>query len=168
MSSDSSKTPPLPEELRDVLATLGNETPPDEREFAARLHRRLVAAGAPPSPTWLERLNASGAELWQEFARDARQKRSLLTGAMLGALATATAFLLLSGGHPLRDANPASGPDDETADVDSPSTGPAERKAQRAVGDRRPTRDRLGEDIGAERPERSRGHADQAPSRGAH
>jgi hypothetical protein len=143
------------EELRDVLDRLGSEAPPDEREFAARLHCRLVAAGSPPSPTWLERLHAGAAELWQELGRDARQKRTLLTGAMLGALATATAFLLLSSGHPLRDANPTS-PDDETADVDSPKTGPAERKAQRAVGDRRPTRDRLGEDIGAERPERPR------------
>ena len=154
MSPESPRTPLLPQELRDVLDGLGNEAPPDEREFAARLHRRLVAAGPPPSPTWLERLHAGGAELWQELVRDARPKRSLLTGAMLGALATATAFLLLSGGHISRDNNPA-GPDDETADVDSPSAGPA-RKAQRAVGDRRPTRDRLGEDIGAERPERAR------------
>jgi hypothetical protein len=159
MSSDSSKSPPLPEELRAALEALGNETPPEEREFSARLHRRLVAAGAPPAPGWLERLGVS--EIWQELSRDARQKRSLLTGAVLGALATATTFLVLSSGHPLRDASPTASPDDETADVDDPSLGPADRKAQRAVGDRRPMRDRLGEDIGAERPERPRVH--QAP-----
>ena len=160
MSSDPNKSPHLPEDVRDVLSTLGHEAPPDEREFAARLHRRLVAAGPPRAPGWLERLGASGAALWQDNGTDARQRRTLLTGAVIGALATATAFLMLTGGHPGRDGNPATGPEDETADVDSPSAGPAERKAQRAVGDRRPTRDRLGEDIGAERPERVRGHAE--------
>jgi hypothetical protein len=165
MSSDSSKSPAFSGDLRDVLDELGNETPADEREFSSRLHCRLVAAGPPPAPGWLERLGAGGVELWQEIGRDARQKRSLLTGAVLGALAMATAFLLLSGGRPLRDGNPAVSPDDETADVDSPSLGPAERKAQRAVGDRRPTRDRLGDDIGAERPERAHPHPELAPTR---
>jgi hypothetical protein len=165
MSTDPNKSLHLPEDLRDVLGTLGHETPPDEREFAARLHRRLVAAGPPRAPGWLERLGASGAALWQDHSADARQKRTLLTGAVIGALATATAFLMLTGGHPGRDGNPATGPEDETADVDSPSAGPAERKAQRAVGDRRPTRDRLGDDIGAERPERVRGHAEGPETR---
>jgi hypothetical protein len=165
MSSDSSKSPAFSEDLRDALDALGNETPPEEREFSARLHRRLVASGPPPAPGWLERLGAGGAELWQDLGRDARQKRSLLTGAVLGALAMATTFLLLSSGRPLRDGNPTASPDDETADVDSPSLGPAERKAQRAVGDRRPTRDRLGEDIGAERAERPRGHVDGPQTR---
>jgi len=165
MSSDPNKSLHLPEDLRNVLGTLGHETPPDEREFAARLHRRLVAAGPPRAPGWLERLGTSGAALWQDHGSDARQKRTLLTGAVMGALATATAFLVLAGGRPARDGNPATGPDDETADVDSPSVGPAERKAQRAVGDRRPTRDRLGQDIGAERPERVRAHPEVAGTR---
>jgi hypothetical protein len=159
MSSDTLKSLPLPEDVRDALEALGNEPPPDEREFAARLHRRLAAAGAPPTPGWLERLCAATADLWQEVA----QKRPLITGAVIGALTTATAFLLLSGGHPLRDGNPAVSPDDETADVDSPGPVPAERKPQqRAVGDRHLTRDRLGEDIGAERPERSRAPASRS------
>jgi hypothetical protein len=161
MSTDSSKSPPLSEDLRGALDEIGRETPPDEREFAARLHRRLVAAGPPPAPGWLERAAVAGVELLQELARDARQKRSLLTGAVIGALATATTFLLLSGGHPLHDGTPGANPreDDETADVDGPSgptLGPADRTAQHAVGDRRLTRDRLGDDIGAERPERAR------------
>jgi hypothetical protein len=147
MSSDSNR-PQLPEDLRDLLREMGQETPPGEREFAARLHRSLAAAGQPPTSGWLERLGGGLGE----------QKRSLLTGAVLGALATATAFLLLSNGRPLRDGNPAASPEDEMADVDTPSLGPGDRKAQRAVGDRRITRDRLGEDIGAERPERARAH----------
>jgi hypothetical protein len=161
MSSDTQKSLSLslPEDVRDALAALGNETPPDEREFAARLHRRLAAAGAPPASGWLERLQTRGAEVWQE----AVQKRSLVTGAVLGALATATAFLLLSGGRPLRDGTPAASPDDETADVETPGSDPAERGSQRAVGDRHITRDRLGEDIGAERAERPRPH-DVAPT----
>jgi hypothetical protein len=163
MSTDPSKSPPLSEDLRGALDALGREAPPDEREFSARLHRRLVAAGPPPALGWLERAAAAGVELLQELARDARQKRSLLTGAVIGALATATTFLLLSGGRPLHDGTPAASPDDETADVDGPNgpngptLGPTDRKAQRAVGDRRLTRDRLGDDIGAERPERARG-----------
>jgi hypothetical protein len=179
MSAPPSKSLPSLEDVRDVLEALGSEAPPDEREFAARLHRRLVASGAPPPPSWLEgwlegwreswlgwleRLHATGTDLWQETS----QKRSLLTGAVLGALAMATAFMLLSGGRPLRDGNPAARPSndsDETADVDGPGAGPTEHKSQRAVGDRRPTRDRLGEDIGAERPERSsRDHVDLSPT----
>ncbi len=152
MSSDTQKSLPLPEDVRDALAALGSEAPPDEREFSARLHRRLAEAGAPPAPGWLERAQGIGADLWQE----ALQKRSLVTGAVLGALATATAFLLLSGGHPLHDGGPTVSPDDETADVDGPGITPSDRKQQRAVGDRHLTRDRLGEDIGAERPERPR------------
>jgi hypothetical protein len=147
MTSDGLKSLSLPEEVREILEELKNEAPPDEREFSARLHRRLVAAGPPPPPGWLERLSA----LW----RDAPQRRSLVTGAVLGALATATAFLMLSG-HPLRD---SVGPEDDTADVDAPGLDPAEHKALRAVGDRRITRDRLGDDIGAERAERAHGPA---------
>jgi hypothetical protein len=147
----------LPVVVRTALTALADEAPPDEREFSARLHRRLVAAGAPPTPSWLGRLREIGLELWRTFGHDTPQKRSLLTGAILGALATATAFLLLSG---LRGASPER-PGDETSslvDTGDPSgaTGGAEHKGQHAVGDRRPTRDRLGEDIGAERPERLR------------
>jgi hypothetical protein len=163
MSADS-PTPSqraLPVVVREALEALkeiDGDTPPDERAFSAQLHRRLVAAGPPPS-TWLERL--------RDFARavghDSPQQRSLVTGAILGALATATTFLLLSNSHPLHetgsarpgvDTSSAQGPGD---DPSAPSAG-AERKgqAQRAVGDRRPSRDRLGLDIGAERPERMR------------
>jgi hypothetical protein len=181
MSAPPLKSLPSLEDVRDVLEALGSEAPPDEREFAARLHRRLVASGAPPPPSWLEgwlegwreawlgwldRLAATGADLWH----DTSQKRSLLTGAVLGALVMATVFMLLSGGRPLREANPAASANnsDDTADVDGRGAGPAERKSQRAVGDRRPTRDRLGEDIGAERPERSsRDHVDLPPPRRA-
>ena len=42
MSSDSQRSL-LPEDVRNALAAMGNEAPPDEREFAARLHRRLAA-----------------------------------------------------------------------------------------------------------------------------
>jgi hypothetical protein len=149
MKFDTQRSLQLPAEVRDALDDLAKETPPDEREFSARLHRRLAAAGAPPAPGWLERLQAWASDLWQQ---DASPRRTLATGAVLGALATATAFLLLSGGHPFHDGGPAVGPDDDTAEVDT--AGPAEHKALRAVGDRRITRDRLGEDFGAERPER--------------
>jgi hypothetical protein len=151
MSSDSQRHL-LPEDVREALEALGSETPPHEREFSARLHRRLAAAGTPPAPGWLERLQAGAVDLW----RDMTSRRPLVTGAVLGALATATAFLLMSGAHPLRDANPAVGPEDEAAEVDNPGVDQAEHKTLRAVGDRRITRDRLGEDIGAERPERPR------------
>jgi hypothetical protein len=152
MTWDSQRSLQLPKEVRDALDDLGSEAPPDEREFSARLHRRLAEAGAPPAPSWLERFQGWVSDLWQ----DASQKRTLATGAVLGALATATAFLLLTGGHPFRDGGPAVSPDDDTAaDVD-PGVGPSEHKALRAVGDRRIMRDRLGEDIGAERPERPR------------
>jgi hypothetical protein len=159
MSSDSPKSPNsqrslLTDEVREALAAARSEELPDEREFAARLHRRLAAAGPPPAPGWLERLSASVVDLWQGVA----PKRSLVTGALLGALATAAAFLILQG-RPWRDGPPAAAPDDETADVGSAIEGsvvaPVGRKAQRAVGDRRLTRDRLEQDIGAERPERS-------------
>jgi hypothetical protein len=150
MSSDTQKCLPLP--VRDTLTDLGKDAPPDAHEFSARLHRRLVSAGAPPVPGWLDRAR----ELWRTLGHDTPQKRSLLTGAILGALATATTFLLLSGGHPLRGAGPAR-PGDETSSLDgAPSAlpGGVDRHGQHAVGDHRPTRDRLGEDIGAERPER--------------
>jgi hypothetical protein len=78
-----------------------------------------------------------------------------VTGAVLGALATATAFLVLSG-HPLRDGNPAASPEDDIADVDTPGLDASGPKTVRAVGDRRIMRDRLGDDIGAERAERAR------------
>jgi hypothetical protein len=153
--------PVVVREALEALRSIEGDTPPNEREFSAQLHRRLVAAGPPPS-TWLERL--------RDFARavghDSPQQRSLVTGAILGALATATTFLLLSNSHPLHETGSAR-PGVETTSsaqvqmqkqMDDPS-GPAggvDHKGQRAVGDRRPTRDRLGLDIGAERPERAR------------
>jgi hypothetical protein len=150
MTFDTQRSLQLPKEVRDALDDLRQETPPDEREFSARLHRRLVAAGPPPAPNWFERLQGWASDLWQ----DTSQKRTLVTGAVLGALATATAFLLLSTGHPLHDGGPAVSPDDDTAEADTPGLDRSEHKALRAVGDRRITRDRLGEDFGAERPER--------------
>lgn len=155
MTFDTQRSLQLPKEVRDALDDLGDEAPPEEREFSARLHRRLAAAGAPPTPGWVERLQGWAVDVW----RDASQKRTLAMGAVLGALATATAFLLLSGGHPFRDGGPAAGPDDDTAEADAPGANvndESEHKTLRAVGDRHITRDRLGEDIGAERPERPR------------
>jgi hypothetical protein len=151
--------PVVVREALEALRSIDGDTPPNEREFAAQLHRRLVAAGPPPS-TWLERL--------RDFARavghDSPQQRSLLTGAILGALATATTFLLLSNSHPLHETGERgsvrSGVATSSAQIqgDDPSAaaGGVDHKGQRAVGDRRPTRDRLGFDLGAERPERSR------------
>jgi hypothetical protein len=146
--------PVVVREALEAIRSVDGDAPPNEREFAAQLHRRLVAAGPPPS-TWLERL--------RDFARavghDSPQQRSLLTGAILGALATATTFLLLSNSHPLHETRSArtgvetSGSQVQADDPGTPSAG-VEHKGQRAVGDRRPTRDRLGLDIGAERPER--------------
>jgi hypothetical protein len=152
MKWDTQRSLQLPQEVRDVLDELSHEAPPDEREFSARLHRNLAAAGAPPAPGWLERLQGWASDLWQ----DASQKRTLATGAVIGALATATAFLLLSGGHPFHDGGPTVSPDDDTAEVDAPGLDRSEHKALRAVGDRRITRDRLGDDLGADRPERAR------------
>jgi hypothetical protein len=162
MSADS-PTPSqraLPVVVREALEAIrpvDGDAPPGEREFAAQLHRRLVAAGPPPS-TWLERL--------LEFARavghDSPQQRSLVTGAILGALATATTFLLLSNSHPLHgtgDARPGvetSSAQVQMKDQPSATAGGVDHKGQRAVGDRRRTRDRLGLDIGAERPERAK------------
>jgi hypothetical protein len=161
MSADS-PTPSqraLPVVVREALRAIEGDEPPNEHAFSAQLHRRLVAAGPPPS-TWFERL--------RDFARavghDSPQQRSLLTGAILGALATATTFLLLSNSHPLHETGAARSRVETTSSaqtqIDDPSAAAAgvEHKGQRAVGDRRPTRDRLGLDIGAERPER--GHLD--------
>ena len=151
MKFDTQRSLQLPQEVRDVLDELRHEAPPDEREFSARLHRNLAAAGAPPAPGWFERMRGWASDLWQ----DASQKRTLATGAVLGALATATAFLMLSGGHPFSAAGPTVSPDDDTAEVDAPRIDRSEHKALRAVGDRRITRDRLGDDLGSDRPERS-------------
>jgi hypothetical protein len=147
--------PVVVREALEALHSIDGDAPPNEREFAAQLHRRLVAAGPPPS-TWLERL----CEFARAVGHDSPQQRSLLTGAILGALATATTFLLLSNSHPLHETGSARpGVETSSAQVqgrgDDPSTAAGvEHKGQRAVGDRRPTRDRLGLDIGAERPER--------------
>jgi hypothetical protein len=151
MKWDTQRSLQLPQEVRDVLDELGREALPDEREFSARLHRNLAAAGAPPAPGWFERMRGWASDLWQ----DASQKRTLATGAVLGALATATAFLLLSGGHPFSAGGPTVSPDDDTAEVDAPGLDRSEHKTLRAVGDRRITRDRLGDDLGSDRPERA-------------
>ena len=156
MSADSPRSsPPSADDVRGALRALGQEAPAAEREFAARLHRRLVAAGAPPAVTCVERLVEGLREPWREL----RQQRALVTGAVLGALVTATAFTLLAGPRPqpavdvgatvLRGFAP--GP----RYLDRPNLNP-ERKAPHTVGDRRSLRDRMGADIGAERPERPR------------
>jgi hypothetical protein len=152
MSSEGRKTPDSPDDVRGILRELGAETPPDEREFAAKLHRRLVAAGAPPAAPWLGRLGEGARELWRELAGDRPQRRSLLTGAVLGALVTALAFTLLSGSRDTPEAavEPAPAPQVEAWGVvpaprTPPRPGAGEHKSHTA-GDRRPTRDRLGSD----------------------
>jgi hypothetical protein len=144
--------PVIVREALEALKEIDGETLPNEREFSAQLHRRLVAAGPPPS-TWLEHLR----DFTRALGHDSPQQRSLLTGAILGALATATTFLLLSNGHPLHETGSArAAVETSTLGVDGPN-GPSagvEHKGQHAVGDHRSTRDRLGLDVGAERPER--------------
>ena len=149
MSSDSPKHPLSPEEVRAALRALGADAAPGEREFAAALHRRLVAAGTPPALTWLGRLRGALAG-----------SRPVLTGAVLGALVTATAFLLIGANRGGRDTGATVDRETPAAPVDRPVLRPsspgAPTKAVRTLGDHRLTRDRLGEDIGAERPERAR------------
>jgi hypothetical protein len=156
MSAGSPKSPPpSPDELRAALRELGEEPPSGERDFAAGLHRRLVAAGA-PRPAWRARV----ACLWQDLWRDRPQRRSLLTGAVLGALVTAVVLTLLSPGA--RDRQEADGQDPSAPEACAPDVvatpvvpaGTTEHHGH-AVGDRRPTRDRMGAFIGAERPERA-------------
>jgi hypothetical protein len=141
-----------PEEVRGALRALAEETPPGEREFTARLHRRLAAAGPPPAETWLARLVASFRDPWRDV-----QRRALLTGALVGALVTATLFTLVAGA--------GSGPQPHTG-VTSSRLAPtmryfdrpnlhADRKSPRTLGDRRSARDRLGADFAADRPERA-------------
>jgi hypothetical protein len=161
----SAPSAPSVDAIRGALRGLRDEASPDEREFAARLHRNLVAAGAPPSTTWLGRLVDSGRDLWRELGRDRPQKRTLLTGAVLGALVTATALSVLTGarpGHdtvrgPMRAGGEVWGADEAGPPVLRPGAAP-EHKTPRTAGDHRPTRDRMGADIGAERPERPRVH----------
>jgi hypothetical protein len=151
-----------PADLRGALRALGEEAPPGEREFAARLHRRLAEAGAPPERTWLDGvLSPFGEGLrapWHEM-----QRRTLLTGALLGALVTAAAFLLVA------SARPPSRDDSRVVSVhasapvmrylDRPNLR-AERKSPHTLGDRRSARDRLGADFAADRPERPRAHVE--------
>jgi hypothetical protein len=156
MSSRPPKAPgaPLsPEEVRGTLRELGAQPLEDEREFGAELHRRLAAAGEPPAFGWLAWLREAvvGA-------------RPMLTGAVLGALVTATAFLLLGGRGPTRDV-------ETTVERSASAPTPApieERPTQRPMGgrgrtygDRHVTRDRMTDDIGAERPERLHGRYDR-------
>jgi hypothetical protein len=138
-----------------VLRELAHEAArpqPDDREFGAELHRRLAAAGEPPAFGWLARLREA-----------VTRARPVLTGAVVGALVTATAFMLL-GARPPRDAETtvdrsASAPEvieaAPTQVTGHPASRPPGGRAVRTMGDRHVTRDRLGDDIGAERPERS-------------
>jgi hypothetical protein len=146
--------------VRGVLRELAHEaggdqaqTDTDAREFGAELHRRLAAAGEPPAFGWLARLREA-----------VTRARPVLTGAVVGALVTATAFMLL-GARPPRDAETtvdrsASAPEvieATPAQVTGRTSRPPGGRAVRTMGDRHVTRDRMGDDIGAERPERSHG-----------
>lgn len=161
----ASGAPLSPDEVRGALRELGRRaeaaeaTELDEREFGAELHRRLAAAGEPPAYGWLARLQESVA-----------RARPMLTGAVLGALVTATAFLLLGARGPARDTNEtvesidrsASAPppaliEERPAPRSAPSMSPSMMGRGRTMGDRHVTRDRMTDDIGAERPERLHG-----------
>jgi hypothetical protein len=158
MSSRPPKAPgaPLsPDEVRGALRELGHrplQTEADEREFGAELHRRLAAAGEPPTFGWFARL-------WEGVAR----ARPMLTGALLGALVTATAFLLLGARGPARDVETtvdrsASAPPPALIEErPTPRPSPSMMGRGRTMGDRHVTRDRMTDDIGAERPERLHG-----------
>lgn len=153
--SDNSGPPPH-DDVREVLRQLGEEPPAGQQEFSAGLHRRLVAAGAPPAG-WLGRLGA----VWQDLWRDRPQPRTLLTGAVLGALVTAIALTLLAGPREQQEAAavpaPARSNGDCAENVAATPVVPAGTTEHHghALGDRRPTRDRMGPFIGAERPERA-------------
>jgi hypothetical protein len=155
----SAKDPNSPDDVRGALADLRDDPLPDDREFGARLHRRLVAAGPPPGATWLGRLAEGARDLWQDLRGDRPQKRALLTGAVLGALVTSIAFTWFAGPRaPTQEALREASPELQPVRVSEPSPPvlrPAspERKSH-TLGDRRLTRDRMGTDIGAERPER--------------
>jgi hypothetical protein len=154
------KPPASPDDVRDMLAGLRQDALPDEREFAAGLHRRLVASGAPPASTWLGRLADVARELWQDLRGDRPQKRALFTGAVLGALVTAVALSWLAGPRGAHEALRSPVPHQQTVGIAEPAA-PMARPAgpehkSHTLGDRRLTRDRMGTDIGAERPERPR------------
>jgi hypothetical protein len=154
MSSDPNNRLPLsPDDVRGALRALRDDAPSGEQEFGAELHRRLVAAGTPPDPSWFGRLRDAFAPI-----------RPLLTGAVLGALVTATAFMLLGAARPARD--PGTSVDREGApavqSVDRPVLRPTGTRSTRTLGDHHPTRDRLGDDIGAaERAERPRSRGER-------
>jgi hypothetical protein len=164
MSSEGRNPPDSPDDVRGILRELGTEAPPHEREFAAKLHRRLVAAGAPPAATGLRRLIEGARDAWRELLGDRPQRRSLLAGAVLGALVTALAFTLLSGSRDTPEAVvvPPPAPQVEAWGVVPapravPRPGTAEHKSHTA-GDRRPMRDRLGTELGPGSSERPHTH----------
>jgi hypothetical protein len=162
MSSEGRNPPESlesPDHVRGLLRELRAETPAGEREFAARLHRRLVAAGAPPTASWVGRLAEGAREVWQELVGDHPQRRSLLTGAVLGALVTAVVFTLLSGSRATSEALVEPAPAQRSDAWGVPSSRPVLRPSMtehksHTAGDRRLTRDRMGTDMGAgaERP----------------
>ncbi len=156
MSAQPPKHPLSEDEVRRTLHGLGrvqgqgDDQADEARGFDAELHRRLVAAGAPPALTWLGRLR-------EAFTTS----RPVLTGAVLGALVTATVFLLLGSNRGGRDAHTTVGREPATGTIERPLLRPASTKSVHTLGDRRVTRDRLGEDIGAERPERPHPRAEK-------
>jgi hypothetical protein len=155
-AAQTSRSSRSPEEVRGALRALREETPPGEREFTARLHRRLAAAGPPPAETWFARLVAS---LLRDPWRD-MQRRALLTGALVGALVTATLFTLVAGARsaPPPDAGATSSRLAPTMRYFDRPNLHADRKSPRTLGDRRSLRDRLGADFAADRPERAHAH----------
>ena len=138
MSPAHPTSSPSHEEVRGALRALGAEAPPGEREFAARRHRRLAAAGPPPAVTWLDNLLDDARESWRD-----RQRRSLLTGALVGALVTATVFTLLAGARPRARGDGAlvfsPGVAPAIRSLDRPSARP-DHKASHALGDHRSLR----------------------------
>jgi hypothetical protein len=151
MTDDSPKPPASPEGVRHALRVLQADILPAEREFAARLHRRLVAAGPPPAAAWFARVR----ELWQETWGG----RPVLMGAMLGSLVTGAVFTLLTGTQAGREVHPTATRTraEERVRQAAPPVAPTipDHKAPRTVGDRRLVRDRPAEEVGAERAERA-------------
>jgi hypothetical protein len=124
---------------------------------SASSRRNCTAASSPRAHPRARRGSAASRELWHDLRGDRAQKRSLVTGALVGALVTAVVFSWLSASRPTREAVREAASDEQTVGVAEPPR-PVLRPDRKShtAGDRRLTRDRMGVDIGAERPERAR------------
>jgi hypothetical protein len=95
-------TTPSGEEDEEMLRALKDlrVDPPGGHEFGAALHRRLVAAGAPPAPSWTARL------------REALTRRPALLWPSVGVLCGVLAFVTLQrwSGTPNRPVAQQEGP----------------------------------------------------------